>query len=349
MKNRKLNKLCYIFTPIFILTLITFMNLREIPVNARVASRIMVCPGGQPVGIKLNTDGVLVVGLSDIELVNGKRTSPAADAGIQIGDSIIKINNEPISDSKSLIDMVDKDKKLNITIIRNGNNFVKTVIPSKSDKDGSYKLGIWVRDSTAGVGTLTFYDEKTGKFAALGHPITDVDTGTLLKIKDGTIINSKIISIKKGVKGNPGEVRGMFIDEENAIGNIENNTMCGIYGNKFITNRKSKPMEVAFRDEIKEGDAKILTTINQEDPKYYSIKIEKLLEQDSPGPKSMVIKITDPELLKKTGGIVQGMSGSPIIQNNKIVVAITHVLINSPDTGYGIYAEWMIKEAGLTK
>lgn len=347
MKNRKLNKLCYIFTPMFILMLITFVNLGEISVNARANPKIMVCPGGQPVGIKLNTDGVLVVGLSDIESKNGKKISPAAEAGIQIGDSIIKINNEPISGSKSLIDMVNKEQKLSITIVRNGNNFIKTVVPSKSDRDGGYKLGIWVRDSTAGVGTLTFYDEKTGKFAALGHPITDVDTGTLLKIKDGTIINSKIISIKKGIKGDPGEVRGMFIDEENAIGNIENNTLCGIYGNKFLTNRKTKPMEVAFRDEIKEGDAKILTTINQEEPKYYSIKIEKLLRQDSPGPKSMIIKITDPQLLKMTGGIVQGMSGSPIIQNNKIVGAVTHVLINSPDTGYGIYAEWMIKEAGM--
>lgn len=403
MKNKKLYKLCYIFTPILIIMLTTFMNLRGIPkniyvqkytnieydsifklqnkdkatlnqnfvdkidfeekqlkynlfgllpvktVNVHVVPKIKVYPGGQPVGIKLNTDGVLVVGLSDIESDNGKKISPALEAGIQIGDSITKINDEPISDSKSLISKVNKNKKLSITIIRNEKNYVKTVVPLKSSIDGSYKLGVWVRDSTAGVGTLTFYDEKTGKFAALGHPITDIDTGTMLKVKNGTIINSKIISIKKGVKGNPGEVRGMFIDEQNPIGNIENNTMCGIYGSSFKlqNNRKIKPMEVGFRNEIKEGDAKILTTINQEEPKYYSIKIEKLLTQDLPGPKSMVIKITDPELLKMTGGIVQGMSGSPIIQNNKIVGAVTHVLINNPDTGYGIYVEWMLKEAGM--
>ncbi|WP_026881331.1 SpoIVB peptidase [Clostridium akagii] len=403
MKNKRLNKLYYIFTPIFILTLATFMNLRKTSEyiylnnpsnieynstlkleneskttlnqnygkknnyedkqanyklfgnltvknsNEKILPKIKVYPGGQPVGIKLKTNGVLVVGLSDIQSENGNKMNPAVEGGIQIGDSIIKINNEPISDSKSLIDMVNKNMKLSITISRNGKDYVKTVIPSKCNTDGTYKLGIWVRDSTAGVGTLTFYDKETGKFAALGHPITDIDTGTLLKVKDGNIINSKIISIKKGVKGTPGEVRGMFIDEENSIGNIKNNTICGIYGNEFKmqNNDEIKPMEVGFRSEIKEGDAKILTTINQEKPKYYSIKIEKLLVQDSPGPKSMVIKITDPELLKKTGGIVQGMSGSPIIQNNKIVGAVTHVLINSPDTGYGIYAEWMIKELGL--
>ncbi len=403
MKNKKIYRLCYIFTPIFILTLVTFMNLRELhentyinkidnieynsrlklknqikttintnfinnddlkkklinnnlfgflpekPANVYVFPKIKVYPGGQPVGIKLNTDGVLVVGLSDVQSENGSKTSPAVEGGLQIGDSIIKINNEPISDSKSLIDKVNKNQKLSINILRNGKTYIKTVFPSKSSSDGSYKLGIWVRDSTAGVGTLTFYDEKTGKFAALGHPITDIDTGTLLKVKDGTIINSKIISIKKGIKGSPGEVRGMFIDEENPIGNILSNTMCGIYGDKFKIkiNKKIKPMEIAFRNEVREGDAQILTTINQEEPKYYNIKIEKLLVQDSPGPKSMVIKITDPELLKKTGGIVQGMSGSPIIQDNKIVGAVTHVLINNPDTGYGIYVEWMLRESGL--
>lgn len=321
-------------------------------VNLEIVSPITVYPGGQPVGIKLNTKGVLVVGMSDIDSQNGKISSPAAQAGVQIGDSIIKIDGENVSNSKSVSEKLNKynDSIMKVTIIREGKNIDKEIKPVKSDVDNSYKLGLWVRDSTAGVGTLTFYHEKSGKFAALGHPITDVDTGTMLTVKDGNIINSSIISIKKGAKGNPGEVRGIFVNEEDPLGNIKTNTVSGIYGTsvKALKNNKlNKPMEVGLRNDIKEGDAQILTTVDGEQPKLYNIKIEKLLSQDSPGPKSMVIRVTDPELLEKTGGIVQGMSGSPIIQNNKIVGAVTHVLINKPDVGYGIYMEWMLKDAGI--
>lgn len=290
--------------------------------------------------------------MSDIDSQNGKISSPAAQAGVQIGDSIIKIDGENVSNSKSVSEKLNKynDSIMKVTIIREGKNIDKEIKPVKSDVDNSYKLGLWVRDSTAGVGTLTFYHEKSGKFAALGHPITDVDTGTMLTVKDGNIINSSIISIKKGAKGNPGEVRGIFVNEEDPLGNIKTNTVSGIYGTsvKALKNNKlNKPMEVGLRNDIKEGDAQILTTVDGEQPKLYNIKIEKLLSQDSPGPKSMVIRVTDPELLEKTGGIVQGMSGSPIIQNNKIVGAVTHVLINKPDVGYGIYMEWMLKDAGI--
>ncbi|MDD3224912.1 MAG: SpoIVB peptidase [Clostridium sp.] len=320
-------------------------------VNLEVVPKIKLYPGGQPVGIKINTKGVLVVGLTDITGKDGKTESPASKAGIEIGDSITNINGKPIKNSENLIEIVNENKDINVTISRDGKNIIKKVKPIKSAADGSYKLGIWVRDSTAGVGTLTFYDGKTGRFAALGHPITDVDTGSILKVDNGDILNATIMSIKKGQKGDPGELRGIFLNEENSIGSIEKNTMCGIYGSGFKKNNNiaAKPMEIALRNEIKTGDAKILTTINGEKPKYYNIKIDKLLQQDSPGPKSMVIKVTDPELLNKTGGIVQGMSGSPIIQNDKIVGAVTHVLINNPDTGYGIYVEWMLKDAGFVK
>ncbi|MFT8314641.1 MAG: SpoIVB peptidase [Clostridium sp.] len=405
MKNKKLKIICSILTPIIILTLVTFMSLRDIPetiyvrqgeninygsllkvnnndisvlkqnvnkgysttirktvdllgifpiktVNLEIVSPIKVYPGGQPVGIKLNTQGVLVVGLSDIDSQNGKISSPAAQAGVQIGDSIIKIDGENVNNSKSVSEKLNKYKNsiMKVTIVREGKNIDKEIKPVKSDADNGYKLGLWVRDSTAGVGTLTFYHEKSGKFAALGHPITDVDTGTMLTVKDGNIINSSIISIKKGTKGNPGEVRGIFVNEGNPLGNIKTNTVSGIYGTsvKALKNNKlNKPMEVGLRNDIKEGDAQILTTVDGEQPKLYNIKIEKLLSQDSPGPKSMVIRVTDSELLEKTGGIVQGMSGSPIIQNNKIVGAVTHVLINKPDVGYGIYMEWMLKDAGI--
>ncbi|MCD3215894.1 SpoIVB peptidase [Clostridium botulinum C] len=321
-------------------------------VSVKSIPQIYVYPGGTPVGVRLSTKGVLVVSLSDIQSEKGKIVSPAAESGIQVGDIIININNKPINSSEDLIKEINLNKKnnLNVRIERNGKILDKSIVPIKDKENNVYKIGLWVRDSTSGVGTLTFYDKKTNKFAALGHPITDVDTGNILKINTGEIVESSIISVKKGQKGSPGELRGIFMNEESTLGNVSKNTLCGIYGkskNNLVSKKYNKPIKIALRSEIKEGPAKILTTIDGTEPKLYDIKIEKLLFQDVPGPKSMVIKITDNELLNKTGGIVQGMSGSPIIQDNKLVGAVTHVLINRPDVGYGIYIEWMLKDAEI--
>ncbi|QBD85092.1 SpoIVB peptidase [Clostridium tetani] len=326
------------------------LKIKSISVN-KVPSELSVYPGGQPIGVKLNTKGVLVIGLSDLEGEKGKITCPATLAGIELGDSILEINNEKIENGEKISSIISKSngETLKIKIERKG-KIVEKEMKAKQNKDGDYKIGLWVRDSTTGVGTLTFYDDKTKNFAALGHPITDIDTGVTLNVDTGEIVPSSIISIKKGVKGNPGELKGIFLENKSSIGNIKSNTECGIFGN--INNNNTiydynKKMKVALRDEIKEGPAHILTTIQGERPKKYSINIEKLLPQGEVGPKSMLIKVTDKELLDKTGGIVQGMSGSPIIQNNKIVGAVTHVLINKPDTGYGIYIEWMLKDAEI--
>lgn len=316
-----------------------------------VSDDIVLYPGGQPIGVKLNTKGVLVVALSDIKTDKGKETSPAAVAGIQIGDNIIKINGLTMKNSEQTQSEINncKGKEIKVLVERKGEKIETVIKPVKSLEDNKYKVGLWIRDSTAGVGTLTFYDEKSGIFAALGHPITDVDTGTILNINSGEIVASSIIAVKKGLRGNPGELKGIFVNEEETLGQINKNTECGVFGkgNTKLNNKSNKPMKVALRNEIKEGPAKILTTVDEEGPKFYNIEIEKLLAQDSPGPKSMVIKITDQKLLDKTGGIVQGMSGSPIIQDNKIVGAVTHVLINKPDVGYGIYIEWMLKDANI--
>lgn len=325
---------------------------KDVSVNA-VPKNIKLYPGGQPIGVKLNTKGVLVIALCDIDTISNKIPCPASEAGIQIGDSILKINNKNINNSEELSREINNSEGegINLLITRKGEQFTKKIIPIKSSSDNKFKIGLWVRDSTAGVGTLTFYDKKSGIFAALGHPITDVDTGTLLSINKGEIVKSSIISIKKGVKGNPGELKGIFEDEDKILGDINKNTKCGIYGkaNLKLINNYSKPLEIGLRSEIKKGNAQILTTIDKNGPKLYDIEILKLLNQDEPGPKSMVIKVTDPELLRITGGIVQGMSGSPIIQNNKIIGAVTHVLVNKPDTGYGIYIEWMLKEVNLNQ
>lgn len=336
------------------LTMLGVIPVRSVNVS-KVPEEISIYLGGEPVGVKISTKGVLVVGLSDIETSKGTVVSPAAESGVQIGDSILRINNIEIKSAEDVSSIVSKSNgnKLILSIERKGERIDKYCSPIKGKDDDEYKIGLWIRDSTAGVGTLTFYHKDTNKFGALGHPITDVDTGTILKVEKGEILSSSIVSIRKGLRGDPGELKGIFLNEDDPLGSINNNTNCGIFGTgyKEIINNGSfnKPVKIALRNEIKEGPAKIITTIEGSEPKEYDINIEKLLQQDIPGPKSMIIRITDKVLLEKTGGIVQGMSGSPIVQNGKLVGAVTHVLINKPDTGYGIYIEWMLKDAGILK
>lgn len=308
--------------------------------------------GGQPIGVKLNTKGVLIVSLSDIETSQGKIESPAATAGLQIGDSIIDINDNIVNNSEDVQSQITSSgsKVMIITIDRKGILSDVKVKPIKSNSDENYKIGLWIRDSTAGIGTLTFYDGKTKKFGALGHAITDVDTNTILKVGSGQIVSASIISIKKGLKGMPGELKGIFTNEDNILGKINRNSEYGISGesNVKLTNKEfSTPIKIALRNEIKVGPAKVLTTIDGTSPKLYDLEILKIMPQVESGSKSMLIKITDPELLSKTGGIVQGMSGSPIIQGDKLVGAVTHVLINKPDTGYGVFIESMLKDTGV--
>ncbi|HCW52960.1 MAG TPA: SpoIVB peptidase [Clostridium sp.] len=322
-------------------------------VQVQNINELEVYPGGIPIGVRVNSEGVLIVGYSDISINNEKQESPGKAGGLEIGDVILKVNGIEMDNAQDLLKTLknlDKDV-IKVDILRNGQTMTK-VIKLQKENEKDYKIGLWIRDSTAGVGTLTFYDKATGKFGALGHPITDCDTNETFLIKDGDVVESSIISVRKGEKGCPGELKGIFINENNPNGKIEKNTQSGIFGE--INNcsnilKNSSPMKIGLRNEITEGSAKIITTIDEKGPQEFNIEIEKLLNQSTPGSKSMVIKITDPRLIEKTGGIVQGMSGSPIIQNNKIVGAVTHVLINKPDTGYGIYIEWMLEDAGIIK
>ncbi|XZH19115.1 SpoIVB peptidase [Clostridium perfringens] len=312
---------------------------------------IELCAGGNSVGVRVSTEGVLAVGYSDITTGSGEVESPAQNGGIQIGDRLISVNGNKIKNSKDLSKKINESKSENVEILleRNGEEITKNINLSKNG-DGDYKIGLWVRDSTAGVGTLTFYDKESGKYGAIGHPITDSETEKILSIKNGELLNSSIISIKKGVKGNPGELRGIFSSDKKPIGNVTGNTQCGIFGSmnkENLKNINNKTYKVGWRDEIQPGPAQIITTIDEEGPKLYDIEIMKLAKQDSISTKSMVIKITDERLLEKTGGVVQGMSGSPIIQNDKIIGAVTHVLVNKPEVGYGIYIEWMLKDAKI--
>ena len=311
---------------------------------------IEVYPGGISIGVKINNKGALVVGYSDISTHDGLSESPGKMAGIELGDIIEEVNGENIETCSDLISKVKtcRNDEMTVKILRGNSEITKKVSLIKEDNE--YKIGLWVRDSTAGIGTLTFYDKDSKTFGALCHPITDGDTNVSFNIKSGTLLRSSVLSIKKGERGNPGEIKGLFINENESIGNIEKNTNSGIYGDasvELINPNFNKAMTVAYRDEIKEGHAQIITTVEDGGAKAYDIEILKLLPQDEPGSKSMIIKIVDPVLLEKTGGIVQGMSGSPIIQNGKIIGAVTHVLINKPDVGYGIYIEWMLQDAGV--
>ena len=315
--------------------------------------KIKVYAGGENVGIKISTKGVLAVAFSDIEIAEGNFIkSPSDSCGIEIGDVILKINGKEVNNSKELKKLINaSDGNLNVLILRNDKEITKSIKVLK-DKNNNKKIGLWVRDSTAGIGTLTFYDKNTGTYGALGHPITDSETEKILTVDKGNILNSTVVNVRKGKVGNPGELKGLFINEKESLGTVEKNTNCGIFGH--INNRsfgldESKLYEVAGRGEVKLGPAQIITTIDEDGPKYYDIVIEKLLNQNTKSAKSMVIRITDEELLRRTGGIVQGMSGSPIIQNGKLVGAVTHVLINKPDVGYGIYIEWMLKDTNMIK
>lgn len=320
--------------------------LKDITVN--VIPRTSVVPLGNAVGLKLYTSGVLVVGMSEIEGNDNNKHKPYENTGIEEGDMIVSIDDSTVSCTTDLIDTVNKSKgkQIKIKYVRKGEACQTSITPIKGN-DNKYKLGLWVRDAAAGVGTVSFYDPTTRTFAALGHGILDVDTEQLLDIANGDFITTKILSITKGKKGVPGKIAGT-IENQTTIGQISKNTEFGVYGKlKNISALNvdiSKAMEVATRDEIKIGTAKILCTLENNQIQEYEVEIQKIYKNNNENNKSMLIKVTDKALIEKTGGIIQGMSGSPIVQDNRIIGALTHVLVNDPEMGYGVFADLMIKQ-----
>ena len=313
-----------------------------------VLPRKTVIPVGNIAGVKLYTNGVLVVGMSEIEGEDNKKYKPYANTGIEEGDTIISINNTEILNTDDLVNIVNSSNgnKLDIKYVRDNQSLECSITPVKTIEN-DYKLGLWVRDSAAGVGTVTFYEPSTKSFAALGHGIVDIDTEELINIASGEFVTTKILNIKKGESGNPGRIQGTIDNQEN-IGIISKNTRFGIYGKVDDTHSLNidytKEMEVALRSEIQKGKATILCSLDNENVKEYEIEIEKIYVNNNYDNKSMLIKITDQELLEKTGGIIQGMSGSPIIQNGKFVGAITNVLVNNPEEGYAVFGDIMLKQ-----
>ena len=315
-------------------------------INVNVIEDVDVIPVGEIVGIKLYTNGVMVVGTASIEGEDGNIYKPYQETGIQEGDCITHVNGVEITSTNRLVEEINKSLGEEVELTYNHKEEIKTgKIKPVKNKDDKYKLGLWVRDSAAGVGTVTFYNEDTKCFAALGHAITDIDTGEVLSTSSGEIDNAQILSIVKGQKDEPGKIEGV-INSDISIGSIYNNTKFGIFG--VIKNPQNvlldfnRKMKVASRNEIKLGEAICLSGIDGE-IKEYKLEITKIYQNNNYDNKSMLINITDESLIEKTGGIVQGMSGTPIIQNGKFVGAITHVLVNNPTVGYAVFGDLMLK------
>lgn len=298
--------------------------------------RKTLIPCGTPFGIKMLTDGVVV---TDFGQVNG--ISPSERAGIEKGDIITSVNNIKVYDSISLSEAVQSsDKICTVEIIRNGEALTVTAEPVFSETESMYKLGLWTRDSCAGIGTMTFYDPDNNIFGGLGHSVSDISTGLTLPLLEGEITAVTITDIRKGSDGNPGELCGAFISDKET-GTVEVNSDCGVFGYSEVSPALNQPMEIGYSNEIKKGKATIYTTVSGMTPSEYDIEIEKISYGSKSDTRNMTIKITDRELLSLTGGIVQGMSGSPIIQDGRIIGAVTHVLVNNSAMGYGIFIENM--------
>ena len=331
------------------LTLSAFGGIMKKDISVSVLPATSVKVGGDTIGIRLYSKGVLVIGESPVQGTDGNWYEPYLSSNIERGDKIMKINNIPVETIKELVIAVNMSESNEVVIEyeKDGNTLIETMATVKCFDDGMRRLGLWVRDGAMGVGTLTFYDDKNELYGALGHGISDYDLKELIDVDTGTLNIASVMEINKGTKNSPGEIKGL-LNEKVEIGTIEKNNSNGIYGtfsgdNSYFRGRQA--VLVASKNEIKLGDAKVVCTVDEDNiPKEYDIEIVKIADNPNVSSKGMIIKVTDDELLEKTGGIIQGMSGSPILQDGKLIGAVTHVYLSDPTKGYAIFAETMIKE-----
>ena len=305
---------------------------------------LKVYAGGMPFGVKFMTEGVTVVGFAEVEGKDGK-VNPAAKAGLHAKDVILKIDGQALSGANDLTDRIEKSegKPLALHCRRGKTEFDVTLTPVYCPAEARYKTGIWVRDSGAGIGTVTFILPDSGAFAGLGHGICDADTGELIAMRRGSVSDVTISSVVRGAAGAPGELKGYF--NAGKVGALLGNSNCGVWGMfSEMPEIDSEPIEIGLHDEIQEGDAYILSTLDSNKTERYDVKISNI-NRDAKGPKCFTVTVTDPDLIACSGGIVQGMSGSPIIQNGKLVGAVTHVMVANPTEGYGIFIENMLNAA----
>ena len=323
-------------------------------VHVDVMPELKVYPGGQTIGVKVKSAGILVVGHHLVQSENGGKSSPGETAGLKLGDLLTKMDGISLDDVTKVPAIVEKaglsKKPLDITFKRNGKPFTTKLTPVFDKEDQSWRLGLYIRDSAAGVGTLTFYAPHQKVYGALGHVITDMNTQTPIEVGSGQILQSNVTSISRSEEGEPGEKRAHFMKDGRILGSVERNTHFGIFGKMSEKPSHSlypEPIPVALANEVKAGPAEILTVVEGQKVERFSVEIIHVSHQAEPATKGLVIRITDPRLIKKTGGIVQGMSGSPIVQNGKLIGAVTHVFVNDPKSGYGCFIEWMLQDSGV--
>ena len=323
-------------------------------ITVEVVPRLMLSLGGHSIGVLLQADGVIVTRVSSVQDDAGNSWSPARTVGVLPGDVITKVDGQSIHSEEALaaaLDEAGRQGRHAVLDIKRGQAvFTRAVKPVLCRETKRYRIGLYVRDGAAGVGTLTFFDKETHRFAALGHIITDGETGTPVSVYNGRIVGAQVTGIEEGKKGKPGEKLGVFVQENDVIGSIDANTEFGIGGTLYQELKNpaySEPLPMALASEVVEGPASMITVVEGQRLETFDVIIQKVSYQSKPQSKGMVIKITDQRLLSRTGGIIQGMSGSPIVQGGKVVGAITHVLVNDPTRGFGVFAEWMVETTGI--
>ena len=299
----------------------------------------LLVPGGDPFGIKLLMDGVMVVGMGDVACTTNR--CPAERAGIEVGDVILSVDGKTVRSNEELQSVIAAADGAPVRVkLRRGTCVLEVSLSgSYSEVEECYQAGMWVRDSTAGIGTVTFYEPESGRFAGLGHPVCDADTGEIIPLSSGEVVRVCINVVTRGTQGAAGALQGYFTSPD-AIGTLYLNNRCGVFGTLSTPHSGIGAIPLGMKQEITEGAATIYTTIEGETPREFDIHIEKV-DYKSDNTKNLILEITDPELLERTGGIVQGMSGSPILQNGKLIGAVTHVFVNDPTHGYGVFAESM--------
>lgn len=324
------------------LKLFGIIPVKEVTVTEKAEQKVMV--SGEVFGIKLYTDGVIVVGIQEVQTDSGKK-SPSGSAGIEVGDIIVAIDGENVytSDQVQSILGANNGGSFEVKIKRGERYRDYTVTPVYCEREGCYKAGMWVRDSTAGIGTITFYNKQSGIFAALGHQINDIDTKEIMPMLDGEAVKATVSKIEKSTRGTTGSLECDFTNQ--TLGKLLRNTDCGIYGAYAEISECAKEYPVAAIQEVKKGKATLISTVEKGQPKKYEIEITHIGFNENNREKNMIVKVTDKNLIDKTGGIVQGMSGSPIIQNGKLVGALTHVIVGNPQKGYAVFAQTMAEES----
>ena len=312
--------------------------------NVQIVDQMHVVILGEPFGMKLYTKGVLVVDITDVS-TESQTKNPAKEGGIEVGDYILSVNSKKVSTNEDLVYLVENShgEEMQFKILRDGKELTLYLTPVISKETGKYKLGIWVRDSSAGIGTLTFYSPTTNVICGLGHGVCDEDTGEILTLESGEIVSAQIYDVEAGQKGAAGQLKGRLTSE--ILGEIALNCEGGVYSTATKSFDLSALTEIALKSEVKNGKAQILCTVDGDNPKLYDCKVSLKKGNFDSKTQNLTVTVTDPRLLEATGGIVQGLSGSPLIQNGKLIGAVTHVLIDDPTKGYGIFAENMLETA----